>query len=154
MERCISMSHRLALLALVILTSILTSSARAERSVVLVTHEGCAMETISMLVIRKAYFGIAVSYQGHLVRAYRLNNDDELSRIFYQTVVAMSQKSYERRLRSMLLKYGTPRPQEFAHVELLVAALRRSDCGIAYMWGEDAAAAEGIKSIRLLWQGD
>jgi hypothetical protein len=154
MERCISMSHRLALLALVILTSILTSSARAERSVVLVMYADCPIESLTMLEIRKAYFGLRASFDKLTVRAYRLNNDDELSRIFYQTVVAMSQKSYERRLRSMLLKYGTPRPQEFAHVELLVAALRRSDCGIAYMWGEDAAAAEGIKSIRLLWQGE
>ena len=154
MERCISMSHRLALLALVILTSILTSSARAERSVVLVTHEGCAMETISMLDIRKAYFGIAVSYQGRLVRAFRLNSDVDLNRVFFQTVVAMSEKSYERRLLSMLLKYGTRRPPEFEDVAALAEALRRSDCGIAYLWLDDVTSEKSLKSIRLLWQGD
>ena len=76
------------------------------------------------------------------------------SRIFYQTVVAMSQKSYERRLLSMLLKYGTPRPQEFDDVDKMVAAISHSDCGIAYMWSDDAASHDAVKSIRLLWQGD
>ena len=145
---------RQAILSLVVLTCLLADSARAEKSVVLVTHDGCAMETISMLDIRKAYFGIAVSYQGHLVRAFRLNSDVELSRVFFQTVVAMSEKSYERRLLSMLLKYGTPRPPEFEDVAALAEALRRSDCGIAYLWLDDVTSEMNLKSIRLLWQSD
>ena len=148
------MIRRQVLLSLVVLTCLLADSARAERSVVLITHDGCAMESISMLDIRKAYFGIAVSYRGHLVRAFRLNSDAELSRVFFQTVVAMSEKSYERRLQLMLLKYGTPRPIEFTDVASLAVALRRSDCGIAYMWLADLAAERGLRSIRLLWQSD
>lgn len=148
------MIRRQALLSLVVLTCLLADSVRAERSVVLVTREGCAMETISMLDIRKAYFGIAVSYQGHVVRAFRLNSDVDLSRVFFQTVVAMSEKSYERRLLSMLLKYGTPRPPEFEDVAALAAALRRSDCGIAYLWLDDVTSEKNLRSIRLLWQSD
>ena len=148
------MISRLVLLTLVALTCMLAGSARAERSVVLVTHEGCAMETISMLDIRKAYFGIAVSYQGRLVRAFRLNSDVDLNRVFFQTVVAMSEKSYERRLLSMLLKYGTPRPPEFEDVAALAEALRRSDCGIAYLWLDDVTSKKNLRSIRLLWQSD
>lgn len=148
------MTHRVALIALVILMSMLTGPAHAERSVVLVTHDDCAMQSISMLDIRKAYFGITTSYQGQLVRAFRLTNDDELSRVFFQTVVAMSEKSYERRLLSMMLKYGTPRPQEFQDAGALVAALRRSGCGIATMWLADATEHEGLRRLRLLWQGE
>ena len=134
--------------------SMLASPALAERAVVLVTTEACAIESISLLDVRKAYFGIAVSYQGRIVRAFRLNNDDDLNRIFLQTVAAMSERSYEGRLRSMLLKYGTPRPQEFEEIEALAVALRRSQCGIAYMWRENAATETGLRTIRLLWQGD
>jgi len=148
------MIHRFGLLAFFVLACLQAGSVRAERSVVLVTNEECAMEAMSMLDIRKAYFGIAVSYEGRLVRAFRLNHDDELSHIFFQTVVAMSEKSYERRLLSMLLKYGTPRPQEFRDIGALVAALRRSDCGIAYLWLDDATSQAGLRSIRLLWQSD
>jgi len=154
MERCVSVNQRLQLLALVILVSMLSDSAHAERSVVLVMNADCPIESLTMLEVRKTYFGLMASHEKQTVRAYRLNSDEDLSGIFYQTVVAMSEKSYERRLLSMLLKYGTPRPQEFGDVEELVAAVRHSNCGIAYMWGEDAAAAEGIKSIRLLWQSE
>jgi len=142
------------LVSLVVLTCMLSSPALAERSVVLVTNEECAMQTISMLDVRKAYFGIAVRYQGSLVRAFRLNNDDDLNRIFLQTVAAMSERSYEGRLRSMLLKYGTPRPQEFDRVDSLAAALARSECGIAYMWLDDVVPEMGLRRIRLIWQGD
>jgi len=148
------MMHRVALTLFVSMTCLLASQASAERSVVLVTTEKCAMQTISMLDVRKAYLGISISYEGLGIRAFRLNNDDILNQIFFQTVVAMSRKSYERRLLSLLLKFGTPRPQEFADVGALLAAIRTTECGIAYMWDNDAESTSGIKSIRLLWQGE
>jgi hypothetical protein len=154
MERRISMIRRAALNLLALLACVLADSASAERSVVLVTSESCPMQTMGMLDIRKAFLGIVVSYEGHSIQAFRQNNDDMLSRIFYQSVVAMSEKSYERRLLSMLLKYGTPRPREFDDVHALADALRLTYCGIAYMWAEDAESSTGVKSIRLLWQGD
>jgi hypothetical protein len=148
------MIRRLALISLVLLACMLTDSARAERSVVLVTNAECEIESLSMLEVRKAYFGLMVSSDKLMVRAFRLNNDEELSQIFYQSVVAMSEKSYERRLLSMLLKYGSPRPPEYRDVGVLSAAVRDSDCGIAYMWQKDLEQQAGLKSIRLLWQGD
>jgi hypothetical protein len=148
------MSSRLALLAALLLACLMTGAARAERSVVLVTNASCPIETLSMLQVRKAYFGLLISHEGYAVRALRLNNDDELNLIFHQAIVAMSEKSYERRLRSMLLKYGTPRPPEFDSVERMVVALKATDCSIAYLWRDDAAAVDGIRELRLLWQGD
>jgi hypothetical protein len=148
------MRHRIALTLFVVMTCFMASPAGAERSVMLVTNEACAMRTISMLDVRKAYLGISISYEGLGIRAYRLNSDDMLNQIFFQSVVAMSKKSYERRLLSLLLKFGTPRPRELRSVEGLVAAVRNSECGIAYMWGDDAKSMSGIKGIRLLWQGD
>lgn len=148
------MRRNLVIVSLVILTCMLSSPVLAERSVVLVTNDECTMESISLLDVRKAYFGIAVSYQGTSVRAFRLNNDDELNSIFLQTVAAMSQRSYEERVRLMLLKYGTPRPREFDSVGALAAALRRYDCSIAYMWLDDLVPETGLRRIRLLWQGD
>ena len=148
------MMCRATLTLFVVMTCLLAGTASAERSVMLVTNDSCAMQTLSMLNIRKAYFGIAVRYEGRSIRAFRLNNDDVLNQVFLQSVVAMSEKSYERRLLSLLLKYGTPRPQEFDDVGALTAALGRSDCGIAYMWSTDAMSTPGVRSIRLLWQGD
>jgi hypothetical protein len=145
---------RLVLLVAVFLTCLPTGPARAERAVVLVTNASCPIESLSMLEVRKAYFSLLVKHEGYALRALRLNNDDELSLVFYQAVAAMSEKSYERRLRSMLLKYGTPRPPEFTSVGRLVAAMKSTECSIAYLWREDAAEDEGLRELRLLWQGD
>lgn len=148
------MNRRRTFAAIGLLTCLAGVSAQAERSVVLVTNAGCDIETLSMLEVRKAYFGLVVGDDKWTVRAFRLGGDENLNQIFYQNVVAMSKKSYERRLLSMLLKYGTPRPPEYSNIPDLLAAVRRSDCGIVYLWGDDAAAASGIKTLRLLWQGE
>jgi len=139
---------------LVVLSGLLLSTARAERAVVLVTGESCPMESLSMLDVRKAFLGWNVRFEGHVVHALRLNTDNELKQIFLQSVVAMSERTYERRLASQALKYGTPRPREYGTVEQLAAEIARSDCAIGYMWREDAEAIPAIKSIRVLWQSD
>jgi hypothetical protein len=124
----------------------------AERAVLLVTSTECQIETISTLDIRKAYFGIGVSSERHSVRAFRLNSDAKLNQIFFQSVVAMSEKTYERRLLLLLVKYGRPRPREFESVNDLTAALNEVPCSIAYMWQHEVNEHAGIKVIKALWQ--
>ena len=86
----------------------LQAAEAADRAVVLITGKSCAMNSISTLDIRKAYLGIGVSYNHINIRAFRLKNDTQLNQIFFQSVVAMSETTYERRLLQSLLKYGRP----------------------------------------------
>jgi len=126
----------------------------ADRSVVLVTGDSCSIADISMLDVRKAYLGITVSVGSAHIRPYRITNDDMLDQIFYQSVVAMSKKSYDRRLLSLALKFGTPRPAELDNLDEVAAAFRRSECGIVYLWQTDAERLAGVKTIKLLWKGE
>jgi hypothetical protein len=64
----------------------------------------------------------------------------------------MSERSYERRLLSLTLKSGRPRPEEFTDQDELVRALRKYPYSISYMWRSDAERSIGIKVIKLLWQ--
>lgn len=148
------MSIRSTSIVLVSLFCLLPAVANAQRTVVLVTNESCSMETISTLDVRKAYFGVTVNIEGSIIRPFRLNDDSNLNQIFLQSVIAMSEKSYERRLLSLVLKYGTPRPEEFNSVADLTNALRRSKCGIAYMFKQDADELDGIRTVKLLWHGE
>jgi len=142
---------RLAIIVASVL-AILPSAHAADRAVVLVTSHDCAMDTIIALDIRKAYLGIVVSYEGHVIRPFRLSNDEQLNQIFFQYVVAMSKKTYERRLLRLLVQHGQPRPREFDVVADLVAAVTENPCSIAYMWQSDAEAWTSIKAIKNLWQ--
>ncbi|MDH4109653.1 MAG: hypothetical protein OEW35_15200 [Gammaproteobacteria bacterium] len=148
------MKFRAAPILACVLLSLPAVPAWAERTVVLVMDRSCPVTEISAQDIRKAYLGVAVTIQGHPIRPHRIIGDDLLSAIFFQSIVSMSEKTYERRLLLLLLKYGTPRPQEFRNIGDLVAALGRHQCGIAFMWRNDADEFVHLKSMNLLWQGD
>jgi len=124
----------------------------AQDAVVLVTSSESPITDISSLDIRKAYLGIKVSITGSTVRPLRQRGDDRLNLIFLQSVIAMSQKSYERRLLSMMLKYGTPRPDEVRGREAVITRLESNYFAIAYMWQSDAESDSRVKIVKVLWQ--
>ena len=148
------MRHIRSTILLLAIAWLLPQQADAERTVVLITSESCPVQEISTLDIRKAYLSVAVTVDGHTIRPFRLGGDELLSQIFYQSIVAMSQKSYERRALSMALKWGTPRPAVFDDIESAAEAVRRLQCSVLYVWAEDADSLDGVRIIKLLWQGD
>ena len=152
MERRISVTRRFGHWLIVCIACLVAEAASSGESVVLVTAETCPVENISTLDLRKAYLGVVVSVDGHRVRPILMRGDDRLEQVFYQSVVAMSKKSYERRRLSLALKYGTPRLAEFDEVSAVSRALRSDECAITYLWKRDAETIPGIKTIKLLWQ--
>jgi hypothetical protein len=151
-ERRLPVSSRLSTILFVCLLALQQQANAADDTVLLVTSGDCPMETISALDVRKAYLGIRVNHGGHAVGAFRLKNDDKLNQIFFQSVVAMSERTYERRRLLLLLKYGQPRPREFESVSKVVTALKEAACSIAYLWQRDVDTRDGVKGIRVLWQ--
>lgn len=147
------MSYRWAAVLLAALTVLQPLDAFAERSVVLVTDESCPIDSLDSLDIRKAYLGVAVSVNGYHVRPIRLVGDKQLDQVFYQSIVAMSQRSYARRALSLAIKFGTPRPVEFADLTAALHYVREGQCNIVYGWAEDLENRPGIKILRILWQG-
>ena len=131
---------------------LLSGAAASADTVVLVTGENCPVDDISTLDVRKAYLGVRVMADGRRLRPILMRGDEKLEQVFYQSVVAMSKKSYERRRLSLALKYGTPRLDELDELSAVAEALRSEECTIIYMWGHDAANLPGVKTIRLLWQ--
>ena len=152
MERRISVTRRFGHWLIVCIACLVAGAARSGESVVLVTAEICPLQGISTLDIRKAYLGVVVRVDGHQVRPILMRGDDRLEQVFYQSVVAMSKKSYERRRLSLALKYGTPRLAEFDEVSAVSQALQSDECAITYLWSRDAETIPGIKTIKLLWQ--
>ena len=131
---------------------LLSGAAASADSVVLVTGDQCPVDDISKLDIRKAYLGVTVRADGRRLTPILMRGDEKLESIFYQSVVAMSKKSFERRRLSLALKYGTPRLDEIDELSAASEALRSEECAITYMWERDAENLPGVKTIRLLWQ--
>ena len=146
------MNRRVGHWFIALIVCLIAGAARSDESVVLVTGETCPLKNITTLDLRKAYLGVAVAVDGRRVRPVLMRGDDKLEQIFYQSVVAMSKKSYERRRLSLALKYGTPRLAEFDNVASVSEALRSDGCTITFLWGRDAESLQGVKTIKLLWQ--
>lgn len=152
MERRISVRLRVSqFLTFIILMSAVEAS-MADVAVVLVTGNDSPIEVVSSLDIRKSYLGISVSLNGQIIRPVRRHDDERLDEIFLQTVMAMSRRSYERRLLSLLLKFGTPRPEDVSDRANLLEVLSKRPASITYMWKSDAEADPRVKIIRVLWQ--
>ena len=64
----------------------------------------------------------------------------------------MTHRSYERRLLSLVLKFGTPRPLEVDGHEELLELLARNPSSITYMWKREAESNPRVRIIRVLWQ--
>jgi hypothetical protein len=143
---------QVAKLLIAVLVMLSAESSWAEASVVLVTGKDSPVEQLSSLDIRKAYLGILVRMEDITVHAVRRRDDERLNQIFLQSVIAMSQKSYERRLLSLVLRFGTPRPVIVSDHDALVQELASRPIAIGYMWKRDAEADDRVRIIKVLWQ--
>ena len=94
-----------------------------ERQVVLVAASTSPLHNLDSLELRKIYLGFVVKRDGEIVKGLRYTEDKTLNSIFLQTVVAMSEKSYTRRLLFLTLRQGTPRPVENDNIDQLLEAL-------------------------------
>lgn len=139
-------------LAVLALTLLCAGATWADPSVVLVAYKDSPIESISLLEVRKVYLGIRVFVDGRSVTAYRRRDDEHLNDIFMQVVAAMSRRSYERRLLSLTLKYGSPRPTEVDGLDALVEELSTHPMAIGYTWQSDAEKDERLKVLRVLWK--
>lgn len=152
MECCVSVRVRVAQFLVITAFALMAATSWADVAVVLVTNKDSEIQSINSLDIRKVYLGISVTVAGNPVRALRRRDDERLNQIFLQSVVAMSQRSYERRLLSLVLKFGTPRPVEVDDHDELLELLARNTSSIAYMWKSEAEADASVRIIRVLWQ--
>jgi len=153
-ERRVPVRSRFRHLLLFLVLLGMVPAALADHELVLVVSAQSPIEEITALDIRKAYLGVAVPLAGRTIQPYRLSGNQHLNEVFMQSVIAMSERSYERRLLSLTLKYGRPRPQVVATAEQLIEALESDPMAIGYLWEEDAEKAQGIRIVRILWRAD
>ena len=123
----------------------------AERQVVLVAATTSPLHNLDSLELRKIYLGFIVKRDGNVIKGLRNTEDQNLNSIFLQTVVAMSEKSYNNRLLSLAIRQGTPRPAIYDKLDGLLVALLTKPYSVSYMWKDDAVESSKVKILRVLW---
>lgn len=121
--------------------------------VVLVVAADSPIEHLDPIEVRKVFLHVPVYRDGHPLRAVVNASDPRLEQIFLQHVVAMSRSAYDRRMLSLALQHGTPRPAEPGSREELLKILLRDPLAVTFAWEQDVAADTRVRILRVLWQG-
>ena len=98
------------------------TTAADQRSLLAVVSVDSPMTSIAASEVRKLFLGVPVSKDNIRLKALRNNTDAEIQKVFLQKVIFMSERSYERRLLSIIFRYGGDRPQIFKNLPDLIHA--------------------------------
>ena len=126
--------------------------AEDNQAVVLVTAVGDPAFALGSLQVRKLFLGFTVLHAGHALRPVRNRSDELLDKIFLQHVMTMSAETYERRLLTMTLQQGRPRPMEVHSREELVRALLGIPHSVSFAWSSDIQGVGGLQTVKVLWR--
>lgn len=139
---------------LVLLACVLSwGYAAADHAVVLVTRADSPIESIDILDVRKIYLGFSVRTANNLpIRAATNSSGRTIYEIFLQDVIAMSGRTYERRLLTLTLQSGRPRPAVYRNHGELIDALYEDETLVSFMWQEEAEEDSNLKILRALWK--
>jgi len=120
----------------------------------LVTSTETGIGRVSNEDLRKAFLAIPVSVDGKRLRPLLNESEKLLAEVFLQKIIFMSRDRYERQLVARVFRQGGKRPSAFRDFDDLVAELHASPNSITYMWSDQFEAAEGLKELGTLWQGE
>lgn len=147
------MSTLLRIAALHLSLLLANAAAGAEqRTMVLVVRNDSPIADLDSIELRKLYLGIPVWRNGRALQPLLNRTSPQIEQVFLQTVVAMSQGNYDRRVLQMAIKFGRPPPHAYEDVQALAAAVRADEIAVTYMWSDQVQDHPRLKRLRVLWR--
>jgi hypothetical protein len=129
-----------------------SSGVRADHSMVLIANARGPVESLSPLDLRKLYLGFVVTTNDRNPIKPVLNASDAfLTELFLQDVMGMSERSYDRRLLTLTLQSGRPRPEVLDDIGAIVEAVANDPYAVAFVWEEDIVDVDSVRIVRVLW---
>ena len=123
-----------------------------DQRVVLVVDAASPVDYLDPVEVRKVFLRVPVHRDGRTLRPVVNASDPRLEQIFLQHVVAMSRTAYDRRMLTLALQHGVPRPAAPTTRDEVLAALRQDRLAITFAWERDVAGNPRVRIVRILWQ--
>ena len=120
---------------------------------VLVTFDPDCTSELSSIELRKLFLGLRTRKNQHIIKPLRNKISQEINDLFIQAVMAMSSRTYERRLIMGIFQQGRPRPPEYDNIRDLLEVLQQQPCSLTYIWSNQASQIPKLKIIQILWSG-
>lgn len=119
---------------------------------VLVARADSPIASLDLLDVRKLYLGFSVRTESNQqIRAATNRTSPVIYEVFLQDVMAMSAGRYDRRLLTLTLQSGRPRPVVVQNTRELLEAVNSDPYLVSFMWKEEAEEAGNLKILRVLW---
>jgi hypothetical protein len=118
---------------------------------VLIVSAGSPVAALNSLEIQKLFLGLTVSAAGEVLHPLRNESDDLTRQIFFQSVISMSETTYERRVLGLTLQQGRTAPPRFHNPTMLLEAVANDPAAVSYAWAADVAKNPRIKMLRVIW---
>ncbi len=124
-----------------------------QRRLLLVSSMESTTPSLSLKEVRKLFLGVPVVKNGVRLRPLRNASDPLITEVFLQKIIFMSKRNYERQLVSRVFRLGGERPPVYTNISELIDELRQTPQALTYMWSDQVALTDNVKSIGVLWEG-
>ncbi len=133
---------------------LLAGAARAEGDdrLVLIVSASSPVTHLEIIDVRKLFLGLRVAPAGVPLRPLDNRADARLHEAFLQNVLGMSDEAFERRLLSMTLREGVPRPVAYHATAELLAAVAADPDAVTVAWARDVEHDRRVRVLRVLWR--
>jgi hypothetical protein len=139
-----------AMVFLVLLLSAAVPVFSAEELVLIVSTRSDVDQLDSPLV-RRLFLGLTVTQHGNRLRPALNEADPEIKELFLQTIVSMSDSTYDRYVLRLSLLQGRTQPTVYRNNAELINAVAADPTVVGYVWAKDVAHDPRIKILRVVW---
>ncbi len=129
------------------------TEARVYKKIALVTFDPNCTSKLTSIELRKLFLGLRTSNNQSVIKPIRNRQHSQIYTLFIQSVMAMSPRSYERRLLMGTFQKGQPKPEAFNTLQGLKNALQTRPCSVSFMWASQAIQIPNLLIIQILWSG-
>lgn len=127
------------------------SRAFAADRLVLIVSARSQVDALNSLEIQKLFLGLTVLSNGAVLHPLRNESDELMRQIFFQSIISMSEPSYERRVLALTLQQGRTAPPLFRDEKALIEAVGADPAAVSFAWAADVARNPRVKVLRVLW---
>lgn len=116
----------------------------------------CNVEPLSAFQLKKLFLGISYKIpSGETLIPLRNYSDERLKEAFHQTVIGMSEKSYNRKLLQARMNFAAKDPQVIEDEVQLFEMLAAVSNSVSVAWSDsEIMGQEGVKMVQVLWSGE
>lgn len=123
----------------------------ADDRLVLIASSASPVTTLSSGDVHKLFLGLTVAVDDHRLRPLRNDSDELMRRVFFQSVVSMSEAVYDRRMLALTLQQGHGFLPVLNSTAAVIDALAADPNAISFAWAADVEHNARVKILRVLW---